>query len=217
MIARNPGRSGVLSALVRKLLTTAGQIAARLRRASIRLSYPEIEFGRDVAIGRGATLKATDGGRIHLGDRVAIGQGATIVAKHGTILIGADSYIGSGVVIVCRQSIEIGPDALIAEQVIIRDQDHAFAALDRPIREQGFEVAPVSIGPDVWLGAGTAVLKGVSIGAGAVTGAGSVVTRDVPDLAVVAGVPARVLSYRGTAGSSEPPSAAPAPERRPLG
>jgi acetyltransferase-like isoleucine patch superfamily enzyme len=216
-MVRNPGLSGVIGALVRRLLTTAGQVAALLRRVSIRLSYPEIEFGRDIAIARGAILKATDGGRICLGDRVAIGQGATIVAKHGTILIGADSYIGSGVVIVCRQSIEIGPDALIAEHVIIRDQDHAFAALDRPIREQGFEVAPVIIGPDVWLGAGTAVLKGVSIGAGAVIGAGSVVTRDLPDLAVVAGVPARVLSYRGTAGSGESPSAAPSPNGRPLG
>ena len=217
MIARNPRRSGIVSALVRRLLTSAGQVAARLRRASIRLSYPEIEFGSDVAIGRGATLKATDGGRIRLGDRVSIGQGATIVAKHGTILIGADSYIGSGVVIVCRERIEIGPDALIAEQVIIRDQDHAFADLDRPIREQGFDVAPVRIGPDVWLGAGTAVLKGVSIGAGAVTGAGSVVTRDVADLAVVAGVPARVLGSRGASGSTEPPLAAPAPDHRPLG
>lgn len=217
MISANPRRSGVASALFRRLLTTAGQAAAWLRRTSIRLSYPEIEFGRDVAIGRGATLKATDGGRILLGDRVAIGQGATIVAKHGTILIGADSYIGSSVVIVCRERIEIGADALIAEQVIIRDQDHAFTDLDRPMREQGFEVARVSIGPDVWLGAGTAVLKGVSIGAGAVTGAGSVVTRDVPDLAVVAGVPARVLGSRGAGGRAEPPSALPASADRPLG
>ncbi|MBP0494269.1 DapH/DapD/GlmU-related protein [Pararoseomonas indoligenes] len=55
---------------------------------------------------------------------------------------------------------------------------------------------PVTLGPDVWVGHGAIILPGVTIGAGAAIGAGAVVTKDVPDFAVVVGVPGRVLRYR---------------------
>lgn len=58
------------------------------------------------------------------------------------------------------------------------------------------EVAPINIGNDVWIGARAVILDGVTIGNGAIVGAGAVVTRDVPDYAVVGGVPARLIRYR---------------------
>lgn len=65
-----------------------------------------------------------------------------------------------------------------------------FSTFSRP------EPARVSIGSDVWIGYGVTIMQGVSIGHGAVVGAGAVVTRDIPDYAIVAGVPATVIRYR---------------------
>jgi len=63
--------------------------------------------------------------------------------------------------------------------------------------DQGmYSRGPVVIGDDVWIGAGATILDGVRVGRGAIVGAGAVVTRDVPDFAVVTGVPAKVVSQR---------------------
>ena len=75
----------------------------------------------------------------------------------------------------------------------------AAAFVDRravPLKDQGYRTAPVVIGDEAWLGANAVVLRGVRIGRGAIVGANSVVTRDVPDYAIVGGVPARLLRMR---------------------
>lgn len=69
--------------------------------------------------------------------------------------------------------------------------------IGKPMCEQGTIVRDVTIEDDVWIGARVTILAGVSIGKGAIVGAGAVVTKDVPGLAIVGGVPARVLKYRG--------------------
>jgi len=158
--------------------------------------YPGIEIGRDVTIGTAVTLKATDGGRIVLGDRVSISKGAVLVAKRGRLLVGPDGFIGEGAVLVARELLEVGADALIAEHVTVRDQDHGMRDPDRPMRSQEYTTAPIVIGDDVWLGSKSVVLKGVSIGRGAVVGAGAVVTRSLPSGVVAVGVPARVIGSR---------------------
>lgn len=115
------------------------------------------------------------GGEIELGDRSQIGQRSRI--DH-------DTRFGNDVV--------MGPD------VVIMSSAHAFEDPDIPINLQGAKPRqPVVIGNDVWLGTRVIVLPGVTIGDGAVVGAGSVVTREIPPNAIAAGVPARVLRYRG--------------------
>ena len=76
-----------------------------------------------------------------------------------------------------------------------------FERTDIPIWEQGHTYEKVIIGDGVWIGTSVIVLKGVKIGKGAVVAAGSVVTKDVPEYAVVAGNPARVLKYRNNKGN----------------
>ena len=78
---------------------------------------------------------------------------------------------------------------------------------DRPMRAQGYTTAPIIIGDDVWLGAKSVVLKGVSIGHGAVVGAGSVVTRSLPSGAIAVGAPARVVASRPGMPGIETPAA----------
>lgn len=107
---------------------------------------------------------------------------------------------------------EIGPFCSIAAQVRVNPGNHPLdrvalnhftyrsSAYGLGDEDAGFfewrRQSPVVLGPDVWIGHGAVILPGVSIGTGAAIGAGAVVTKDVPDFAIVVGVPGRVLRYR---------------------
>jgi acetyltransferase-like isoleucine patch superfamily enzyme len=73
-----------------------------------------------------------------------------------------------------------------------------YSDISTPIFRQGLVTAPVFIEDDVWIGCNATILKGVRIGRGAIVAAGAVVTKNVPPLAIVAGVPACVISSRDT-------------------
>lgn len=91
----------------------------------------------------------------------------------------------------------IGSDVMMGPHVMILSGSHNFDRLDIPMREQGApERRAVFIHDDVWIGAKTIILPGVTIGAHAIIGAGSVVTKDVPEYAIVGGAPAKFIKSR---------------------
>ena len=92
--------------------------------------------------------------------------------------------------------VEIGDNVSIGHRTSIISSDHVFSEREQPIKEQGLSAASVVIEADVFIGCNTTVLKGVHIGRGAVVGAGSVVTHDVPPYTIVAGVPALSVGAR---------------------
>jgi maltose O-acetyltransferase len=95
------------------------------------------------------------------------------------------------------ESAVIGNDVLIAPGAVILSRMHEFKDLDIPISLQGYKAEkPVIVSDGVWLGRNSIVMPGISIGAGAIVGAGSVVTKDVPANAIVGGVPAKLIRYR---------------------
>ena len=115
------------------------------------------------------------------------------VIKNGTISIGKRSFINRNCLIISRQTILIGDDALIGDNVSIYDHDHKITNNCSPYGKQGFSIAPVIIGDNVWIGSHSTILKNVTIGCGAVIAAGSVVNRNIPPFELWGGVPAKFI------------------------
>jgi len=115
-------------------------------------------------------------------------SGADIRVLENAVLTLGGGYCNDGVQIVCAKSVSIGKGCAIARDVIIRDWDA------HRLLNTGHETAKaVCIGEHVWVGIRAMILKGVTVGDGAVVAAGSVVTKDVPSKCLVAGVPAKVI------------------------
>ncbi|WP_305967638.1 MULTISPECIES: DapH/DapD/GlmU-related protein [unclassified Mameliella] len=158
----------------------------RCRQSSIRIGP------------NGRFLSATKSNRHGLNRPVMI----STLRPGAEIVIGSDAGL-SGTVICAAVSVRIGDRVMLGANTTVTDTDshpldhrHRFAAhygLDPRLADSATAVAPVVIEDDVFVGMHSIVLKGVTIGRGAVVAAGSVVSRDVPPGAIVGGVPARVL------------------------
>jgi carbonic anhydrase/acetyltransferase-like protein (isoleucine patch superfamily) len=143
---------------------------------------------------------------IHIGSGTLFGPQITLSAgmvpgqqmiSDPVISIGDRCLIGKGSGIVGHLQITIGDDVWTGHHVYITDQNHGYEDLDTPVSRQVMPERPVSIGDGSWLGHGTVVLPGASIGRHVVIGANSVVTGHIPDNSVAVGVPAKVIKSIG--------------------
>lgn len=135
--------------------------------------------GTNVNIEHGAWFGSGKG--IELGDRADLGMDCLVIGP-----------------------LSVGADVMMGPRCILLADSHEIARVDVPMNTQGFrEPRRIVIEDDVWIGAGSIILPGVRIGRGSIVGAGSVVTKDVPDFVVAAGNPAVVKATR-TAASSVP-------------
>ena len=139
-----------------------------------------ISIGEDVLIGPGVALSAG----------MVPGQECLVTP---VVTIGDRCLIGRGSGIVGHFSISIGNDVWTGHHVYITDQNHGYEDITIPISKQSQPERAVSIGDGSWLGHGSVVLPGVTIGRHVVIGANSVVTKDIPDFSVAVGVPAKVI------------------------
>ena len=143
--------------------------------------------------------------------KVKIDRNSKIYQSHieGDIDIGQQTSLwGPGIFIIGRiQSIKIGKFCSIARYVSIQEDYHnpdrvttyflERNLLDQPLRDNAMvSKGKVTIGNDVWVGAGAQILSGVTVGDGVVVGAGAIVTKDVPPYAIVGGNPAKVIKFR---------------------
>ncbi|HWO93989.1 MAG TPA: acyltransferase, partial [Dehalococcoidia bacterium] len=127
----------------------------------------------------GGTLHA-DGVTLFSGVRLEVGRGAQLSIGKGT-------FLNRNTTVVCEREVTIGRDCMISWDVVILDTDQH----ERPGIGKG--TAPVRIGDGAWICCRSVILKGVTIGDGAVIGAGAIVTRDVPAHTLALGQPARLV------------------------
>lgn len=136
--------------------------------------------------GKNTKIVVTKRGKLIIGEMLEARRMDYISVQDGVMKIGNNVFMNQNVSVTCMESVEIKDRCIIANNVVIVDHDHDFV-------NGGFVSAPVKLENDVWIGANATVLKGVTIGEGAIVAAGSVVNKDVPAHTMVAGAPARVV------------------------
>jgi len=151
---------------------------------------------------------------IHLGRGTLIAPWVSLAAGYSpdqpdvpprALVVGDRCVVGIRSGIVAHESIEIGDDVWFGQDVYVTDSNHGFDDPELPIGRQIGTHQPVRIGAGCWIGHGAVVLPGADLGRNVVVAAGSVVLAGtVPDHAVVAGVPARVVKIAGGTPDTEP-------------
>lgn len=144
------------------------------------LSKGGIKIGNNFSIGRNSIVECT-GVLRELGESFEIGE---------NVGIAANAFIA------VRGNLKIGNDTIFGPGVSIHTENHNFNELDKPIRLQGATRKGVEIGEDCWIGSKAVILDGVKIGNHVIVAAGAVVNKDVPDYAIVGGVPAKIIKMR---------------------
>lgn len=170
--------------------------ADRLRAALLGLSG--VTLGRKVRVGPRCMFSRRAG--VRLGERAWLEADVSmkLSGPSASVEVGDHVFFGRFCHVNVLDRLEIGAHTLFGPGCVVVDHNHGMAPGQR-IDEQPCVARPIRIGRDVWCGAGVVVLPGISIGDGAVIGANSTVTRDVPAMAVVAGNPARLLRMRNGA------------------
>ncbi|MDX6602200.1 MAG: hypothetical protein QOF13_1402 [Solirubrobacterales bacterium] len=149
-----------------------------------------------VFFGRGLELQIAPGAEVNFGRFVWLGDGTKVRCHEGRVEIGAKTVMGQECTISAYKHVRIGEQCVIADRAMFIDFDHGVVEVERPIRKQGIYKRDVEVGSNVWIGYGACILRGVRVGDNAIVGTHSVVTKDVPANAVVAGIPARVIRMR---------------------
>jgi acetyltransferase-like isoleucine patch superfamily enzyme len=170
--------------LIARYLLLKLRYRGRLQTDGICFICPRVQL----EIGPQATLR--------IGRWAWIGHGSKIRVHEGEASIGAKTVMGQECTISAFQHVSIGRECILADRVMLIDFDHGVTEVDRPIRLQGIYKRDVRVGHNVWIGYGACVLRGVRIGDNSIIGSNSVVTKQVPENAVVAGAPARVIRMR---------------------
>jgi acetyltransferase-like isoleucine patch superfamily enzyme len=182
-------------AALRARLRQSGARVVPYRKARLRL-HGEIGGGGRLEVGRrweGGFFTPTQfivhgGARCTVEETFTLYTGCSVEVVPGARLTLGGGYANNGAAIVCFGEISIGRDVAIGPEVFIRDSDsHRISGSGRSSTE------PIRIGDRVWIGARAVILKGVTIGDGAIVAAGSVVTKDVAPGTLVAGVPAKFI------------------------
>jgi galactoside O-acetyltransferase len=170
------------------------RIGVYLRRGVVRWGVGEAGSGLRFDTG----IRITGWANISLGNNVSMLRLGALDAHDGSLRIGNNVSINTNCCLAPADGgrLEIGDNVLIAQNVVIRAADHRHDDLDRPIIQQGHVGGEIFIGEGAWICANAVITRDVKIGAHAIVGAGSVVTKDVAPFAIVGGIPARLIRSR---------------------
>jgi acetyltransferase-like isoleucine patch superfamily enzyme len=165
----------------------------KFKMTVMKYATKRIKFNSPVNISLNANLIVGTGDIVFKG-YVEIERHAVVNAFCGHIEVGEGTYIGIGTTIFGEGNVTLGNYVLLGPGIRILSSKREYAK-DKLIMQQPEIPKPTVIEDDVWIGA-NAVLLGVTIGRGAIIGAGSIVVKDVPPYAIVGGNPAKIIKYR---------------------
>jgi acetyltransferase-like isoleucine patch superfamily enzyme len=215
------GRPGWGALIRHELVTLASQsVPGAVGLVLRRTLYPSLlgACGRNVVFGQNVVLRHPH--KIRIGDDVVVDDNCLIDAKGDTnrgVTIGSGVFIGRNTILSCKNgdidlddgvnvgfnceifsasSVRVGRDTLLAAYCYLIGGDHDFGDPSLPVLAQGRRSAGVTVGAGAWLGAGAKILDGVTIGDRAIVGAAAVVREAVPEGAIAAGIPARIVGRR---------------------
>lgn len=188
-----------------------------------KIFYPSLfkEVGRGVIFGKNITLrhphkiiiqdnsvlddnvvldaKGENNAGIRIGRNVFVGRNTILSCKEGSIFLDDYCNLSANCSLLSETEIRLGRYCFLAGRCyLVAGGNHSFEDVTTPIMFQpSFSKGGIRIGEDVWLAAGAILLDGVTIGSGSIVGAGSVVTRSLPENVIAVGAPAKVIRYRG--------------------
>lgn len=170
-----------------------------------------ITTGVGTILSRGTVInnQSLDKSKIIIGVNSWLNEANLAIFGHGgKIIIGDNSFVGPNTCIWSSAQISIGNNVLISHNVNIHDNNsHSIVSKEREtdylyikknfkmLPVNTIEEKPITIGDNVWIGFNAVILKGVNVGKGAIVGANTLITKDVPDFAVIVGNPARIVKY----------------------
>lgn len=167
---------------------------------NVVIRHPDkIELGDNVTIDDNCIIdgRGAGNGGVVMEDNVLINRNCIVLARAGPIRLGKRTSIGSNSVIVSMDGVEIGEAVGIAAGCYISTGSYLFDDVNKAVIDhKAYTKGPVRIGDQAWLGTRVTVLDGVSIGRGALLGAGALVVKNVPENSIAFGVPARVIRQR---------------------
>lgn len=171
-------------------------------RLNSKVFYWKLQLKKGVTIAKSARLASNVlidtnfGGNISIGSDTEILHGTVILTYGGNIKIGDFCSINPYTIIYGHGNTIIGNNVLIAGSCMLIPSNHNYSRNDIPINKQGANSIGITIEDDVWIGHGCSILDGVTIGRGSIVAAGSVVTKNVSSMDIVAGVPAKIIGNR---------------------
>lgn len=192
----------ILRGFKHKILLKKSKGILFVGKKTIIKCHKKIELNGSATIGEYCKIDALSRDGIKIGNNFSIGRNSIIectgvIRELGEGLeIGDNVGIAANAFIAVRGKVKIGDNTIFGPGVSIHAENHNFQDIETPIRLQGATRKGIEIGCDCWIGSKAIILDGVHIGNKVIVAAGAVVTKDVPDYAIVGGVPAKVIKYR---------------------
>lgn len=194
-----PGAAGLFmrSKLFPMVLGSVGRNVVFGHNVTLRHPH-KIFIGDNVVIDDGCCLdaKGTDNRGITIGAGVFVGRNTILSCKNGDIILEDNANIGFNCEIFSASRVRVGKNILMAAYTYLVGGDHLYDRTDIPVLEQGRTARGIEVDDNVWLGTHVVVTDGSRVGRDAIIGAGAVVVGEIPEFAIAAGIPAKIVRDR---------------------
>ena len=149
------------------------------------------KYGKNSKIRRSAIMNISPVNAFSIGDNSVIVYYSVVDNGVGPVNIGNNSLIGIRNTLI--GPLEIGDNVILGQNIVISGLNHNYEDISLPIRKQGVNTSKIQIGDNSWIGSNSTIIAGVNIGKHVIIGAGSVVTKNIPDHSVAVGNPAKII------------------------